>query len=784
VTVQGQCGSVSDQIEIIDCVDDLTVTLNDETICPGENAILQAQVFGGLGPFTFDWSLDLGSTAGPFTVSPAATTTYSVTVTDAQGTQVSATATVTVTSENLSVNLGPDQELCNPPIVLDATNADAVSYTWSTGATSPVISVDQAGIYSVTVQGQCGSVSDQIEIIDCVDDLTVTLNDETICPGDDVILQAQVFGGLGPFTFDWSPDLGNTAGPFTVSPAATTTYSVTVTDAQGTQVSATATVTVTSENLSVNLGPDQVLCNPPIVLDATNADAVSYTWSTGATSPVISVDQAGIYSITVQGQCGSASDQILIEECIQPLSVEIEGNVNLCPGESTILTTLVGGGVPPYEYFWSPIDTTSVSQIEVSPDADSIFFLTVTDANGNQAQAEIEVFIIAENLELNLGSDIELCEESLILNAFHPDAISYLWSNGETSAALEVFEPGIYSVEISGQCESLNDEILIESCNELNAIISSSNEGICPGDSTTLSMEISGGNPPYDIVWNTGDDTDNLNVSPDFSQAYEVVVTDSEGNTTAVSTFVQVLSTFVEVGLPDSLAICSGDTINLNAEISTGLSYAWSTGSTNPAIEINQGGNYVVEIETACEVISEEVMVIENNSAYRPVSDFQLNPCEEDGNVIIGIEENENLNPLWLDNINEFTREISESGEYVLISDSPCGKDSLKFLVNFVDCECDVYVPNAFTPDADGLNDLFKPSLNCEVENYRFRIFNRWGDIIFESNDAEKGWNGSSPTNEFFSGNGVYIWQLSYSRRSQGSIEETFEKQGSVVLIR
>ena len=82
-------------------------------------------------------------------------------------------------------------------------------------------------------------------------------------------------------------------------------------------------------------------------------------------------------------------------------------------------------------------------------------------------------------------------------------------------------------------------------------------------------------------------------------------------------------------------------------------------------------------------------------------------------------------------------------------------------------CECPVYVPNAFTPDNDGANDLFKPVLGCEPDSYQLEIFNRWGDIIFATDDPETGWFGqveADPSSLDYSGyftrSNVYHWRI------------------------
>ena len=97
-----------------------------------------------------------------------------------------------------------------------------------------------------------------------------------------------------------------------------------------------------------------------------------------------------------------------------------------------------------------------------------------------------------------------------------------------------------------------------------------------------------------------------------------------------------------------------------------------------------------------------------------------------------------------------------------------------------IDC-FQVYIPTAFTPNEDGLNDSFKPITSQNVTDYFFQIYNRWGEVVFESNDKDAGWNG------FYNGHqapdDVYVWKLFYISAFDPS-QQTIEEYGNVVLAR
>jgi len=105
--------------------------------------------------------------------------------------------------------------------------------------------------------------------------------------------------------------------------------------------------------------------------------------------------------------------------------------------------------------------------------------------------------------------------------------------------------------------------------------------------------------------------------------------------------------------------------------------------------------------------------------------------------------------------------QITESGNYTFMFNTVCGYYPKTINISAKSCYCDnMFIPNAFTPTNDAINEVFKPVYDCETEFYEFMIFDRWGELIFETNDINKGWDG------FYKGRicqiGVYVWKLRY----------------------
>ncbi|MFK8005015.1 MAG: gliding motility-associated C-terminal domain-containing protein [Saprospiraceae bacterium] len=138
---------------------------------------------------------------------------------------------------------------------------------------------------------------------------------------------------------------------------------------------------------------------------------------------------------------------------------------------------------------------------------------------------------------------------------------------------------------------------------------------------------------------------------------------------------------------------------------------------------------------------------------------------------------------IWQGNEESSFFEVLESGIYTAeISDENCTTyDSIK--VDFLDCEQCFDVPNAFTPNGDRINDTFFPQMKCFdfLIDYQLQIFNRWGELVFKTENINESWNGKK--NGKAQSTDVFVWKLIYSFEKNGKIITKIE-HGDVSLIR
>lgn len=133
----------------------------------------------------------------------------------------------------------------------------------------------------------------------------------------------------------------------------------------------------------------------------------------------------------------------------------------------------------------------------------------------------------------------------------------------------------------------------------------------------------------------------------------------------------------------------------------------------------------------------------------------------------------------WNDGLIYSYRTIDKPGQFQVKAFNACSQDERNFTVSFGECPCEMFVPSAFTPNNDGLNDDFKPFTTCFAQEFRFQVFNKYGNVVFSTSQVGKGWNGSF--NKMPAASDVFIWQLQYRNPNTKQLEV---KKGTVTLIR
>jgi len=182
--------------------------------------------------------------------------------------------------------------------------------------------------------------------------------------------------------------------------------------------------------------------------------------------------------------------------------------------------------------------------------------------------------------------------------------------------------------------------------------------------------------------------------------------------------------------------------------------------------------------------------------SQQPVSTFSWSPIAPNvGNTTVqflnyslgGISYDWTIMDMYYLNAPEpiFTFPSEAPGEYnvCLLVTNADGCTDLSCGTVVVNDQFNIFVPNCFTPNKDGRNELFKPSIRGEslIQTYEFQIFNRWGDVLFKTNDINDGWYGEVDGGEYFAIDAVYSWRIKILPNNG---QEPFEQTGHVTIVR
>ncbi len=614
------------------------------------------------------------------------------------------------------------------------------SYTWQPGSISgsPItVSPTASTIYTVTAASgtNCpNTVTVAVTVTNCCTTPTLTLSayTQTLCSGQQTTLMA-----LGAGSYSFNP--GNITGvSAVVSPTATTIY--TVTGSNGVNCTSTKTI--------------QILVNPTPTLSVTNSGPVcvgsvvnfsgssgtTYTWTgpSGFNSTLqnptitsIQISNAGVYTLSTTnnlGCIGNATTNLLVNSS----PVVLVNNPLVCVGNAINLTASGGS-----TYSWvGPLGYISNQQNPVISNAqlnmNGIYTVTVTSASGCTAVANSTVSVIS-TLNLTVSATPTICTNgtiSLYVNAL--GSPNYLWTgpNGFTSTTqnpiiqgAQQTASGVYNVSVSiGGCSSYSQVVVfVRPAPQLT--ISSDKLGAC----VPFCINVNGQSNALlqNCVWQFGKDSIISSLSP-ISMCY-----------TKWGSY-KILATYI-----DNYGCTNTSSLIINAY-------------NKPKADFN----------------------------YLPIKPQEEEPIEfTDASTGAAITKwnwhfASLTNQVYTTPKVEFIYESGGFYQVALVVESEHG--CLDTVVKYISVEenFSLYIPNSFTPNADGLNDTFQPK-GRGIVKYELMVFDRWGEQLFATKDFSQGWTGTKNGNEVLKED-TYVWKIVVS----GVGGKQREYIGHVTLIR
>ncbi|MBU1717529.1 MAG: gliding motility-associated C-terminal domain-containing protein [Bacteroidetes bacterium] len=795
-----------------------TVTVNPASvsICIGTSANLTAG-----GAVTYIWSPNLGlsaSTGVTVTASPTTTTTYTVQGEDANGCKNTVQSIVTVNA-NPNITVATVPTICTGDCAqLDLSGA--VTYIWAptTGLTptsGASVNACPTVTTTYTIIGQDGNLCpDTLEIILTVNQPPAVYAEaipDEVCLGQSTMLKA-----YNASTYEWAPTA--TVNPTTgnivyATPTVNTTYTVTAYDNIGCTNSATVSVSVNPlPNVSAVIYTNDSIClGQNVTFKGFGAE--SYTWApnlslsvtAGLEIPVLGPSISAIYTVTGTDTNG-CTNTFSFPLTVLPLpSVSATASPSIiCPGDSSLLSAAGADA-----FFWSPTSSLTDSvgpQVTTGTHHTTTYTVKGFEYYGGFSctdSATVTVTVSAPPTLSVIPPSALICPGApinLTATGAGPTG-SYTWSPTNaitpTTGQVVTASPNVtttYTINgTDGYGCSNTTSIEVSVYPPMQVTDISPEQIICVGETTTLYVIVDGGDGSYNYNWSNGvsSTTSQANVAPGATSTYVVTISDNCTSPIYDSILVTVNNLPVVNFFAEETDGCA-PFVGWFHDLSTPNIVEWnwnfgdivsgiynSSHDPDPTHSFGSAGYYSITLSVKSSDNCVNTLTLSDYIYVtpKPEADFYaepwtatiLDPTIDFFDQSIGGV----VSWLWsfgdsLSHDNFSTLEnpdhlFTGTGEYhvTLIVSTPdnCKDTVIKDVI--INDDFTFFMPNAFRPDGDGLNDVFGPQgINLDYDGYEMYVYDRWGSPIFYSTTPEIGWDGRVFNSIDIVPNGVYVWMI------------------------
>lgn len=780
--------------------------------CASTFGVATVSAYNGTPGYTYNWAP--GGQSAP-TATGLTAGDYTVTITDANGCSVVTTISVTVTSPP-AITASTNQATCgnnNGTATANPTGGTpGYTYLWSNGETTSTISNLAPGNYSVTVSDNSCNISGN-ELVTNGDfsagDVGFS-STYTVCVPN--CQEGSYAVGTDPNAVHaaWTScgDHTSGAGNFMIVNGAGTpgadVWCQTVAVTPNTNYTFSAwvvsqyPVSPSQLQFSINGTPLCSVFTAPATL--CTWQQFFCTWNSGSntTANICILNQN-----TTLGGNDFGLDDISFQSCTpcvvtttvavtQPaiLATSVSQTDLLCNGNNIGTATVSpSAGTPSFTYSWSSGQTTSA----ITGLAAGNYAVTVTDANGCSSTNTVTI-TQPPSITSAAAQTAVLCNggstgSASVTTGGGTPAYTYNWSNGQTTSAISGLVAGNYTMTITDAngCTSTNSITITEP----TALASSTAQSaiLCNGGTATVSVSSGGGTPAYSYSWSNGQSTSAI--AGISAGNYSVVVTDANGcSTTNTLSITQPTTLMLTSTCNDS--ICAGDSTLLSMTASGGTpnyTYTWLPGpQVGPSISVSPTSSTIYQV-TATDANGCVSAVQTCNVAILPVPNAIFDTLSTGMfGATFGFYDQSTGGLSWFWTFGDGTSSTDQNpihtfpgaGTYtvtqIVYNQFGC-PDTFKIVVDYED---GILIPNVFTPDGDGVNDVWYIP-NSGLREFHVEIYDRWGLKVFETTADEIRWDGYSTAGKLLS-DGTYYYVLKAVLASFNG-DKDYSTKGYVTLL-
>lgn len=598
--------------------------------------------------------------------------------------------------------------------ISDSSAIDSVKWYFGDGLSAQGFSVNHnysiAGYYSVQMLSYRFPAIDTATETIWIRPLPFdVINDTVAICGGPAILDAQNMGA----SYLWSTG----ATTQTLSVTNPGTYTVRINTSCGFYDDTIVVQQGTHPNL---LGADTTLCYGANITLRAPAGSTTF-WSTGAVGDSITVNQAGTYAVSLYTAGCIFQDTVQINFLPSPPALALGPDTTLCP---MAMLTLNAGPATGYGYLWST-GATSPSIVVSQPG-------TYTVVRSSNCFTVTDTINIGYNIALTpLGlKDTFLCGSTpLLVDVAMPGATTFAWGHGPTTSEVNITQPGIYTVEVMSACQTVRDTFEVFEVSQLTTLWPS-DTAICQGEVIVFD----GSCQTCQVIWSDGS-TDDIR---QISQPGLYTASIDNGCSQLTINFRVHLWAFPVNPLGSDTIVCSSEAIGIDARNRNAV-VTWNDGKQGGLRTLREAGTYTIDVWTPCGTYSDTLVI---KHYPKPVSLLAIGDelCGS-GEVSVTATTDPNVSVRWEDGSTNPSRTFTQQGTYTATLTEACEETIDTFLVG--PCGGIINLTNVFTPNGDGFNDRYMPTL-VPGPDFSLVLVDRWGSPVFRTERADSGWDGGN----------------------------------------
>ncbi len=804
VTDSNNCTAVTSAV--IDVVNPVLITTVDGTVdCANDtDGSVSVTATGGTAPYTYVWDNGAPPVSNPTGLTSG---TYNVTVFDANGCSVSDVASITAPNA-VAITLSSTPVSCfggndGLATVTPTGGTPPYTYLWGNGQTLPTATSLIGGAVSIAVTDDAGctiqasvTITEPAELVAAINASTMTSCFDS-ADGTATVVPA---GGTPPYTYAWD----NAETTATATSLSEGLHVVNILDDNGCAVQANVTVGAPAQ-IQLSIAGTDLDCfqggdgSATVTVTSGGVAPYTYDWITGATTNNVNGLAAGTYTVDVidTNGCVEQTSVTLTEPSEVVLIATLTNNAscfNTVDGGASVTGS---GGVGGYTFTWDNGEIGSTA-VGLAPGA---HIVTGIDANGCEAIANVTIsapVAIATSLTSTPASCFGGDDGTATVTVTGgTPPFTYLWDDGQTIDAATGLSAGIQSVIITDAngC-STEETVQVDQPNSALATSLTPDAPSCFGEADgAIQTQTSGGTAPYTYTWSTGD-TGN-SISGVASGAYELTITDANNCQVIESASLVQPNAMQFSSVTTDVNCFGGDDGTITVNVAGGVGpYLYSLDGEDYIFSPTQirltAGSYTIYvqddngcIQTTSAVVNEPPELIVDIIDNTRINYGDSVILETSVNQIVPVTYSWNpTEDLSCDNCpNPVASPPSQTTYNVTVTtDDGCEADA--DVIVYINKERPVFIPSGFTPNGDQANDVFMVHGGSGVETLKaFRVFDRWGEAVFEVRDApannpEFGWNGDFRGQEMNPGVFTYYVEVVFEDG------EVIPYSGDVTLIR